>query len=92
MNSRLPTAAQLTSMVRVALLRDWDPIGVKDCPEAHDEYDSYVGGVCTLLFDGADKRKLQRHLAHIETVGMGLSSPCPHLEDVVDKLLAMVGR
>jgi hypothetical protein len=79
-------------MVRVSLLQDWDPIGVNDCPEAHDEYDSYVGGVCSLLLSGADAYKLRQHLAHIETVNMGLSSPCSHLDDVVLKLLAMVGR
>ncbi|TWU60312.1 hypothetical protein Poly51_05870 [Rubripirellula tenax] len=79
-------------MVRVALWRDWDPIGVNDCPEAQDEYDSYVGGVCSLLLSGADGYKLRQRLAHIETVGMGLSSPCSHLDDVVRKLLAMVGR
>lgn len=79
-------------MVRVTLWQDWDPIGVNDWPEAHDEYDSYVGGVCSLLISGADAYKLRQHLAHIETDSMGLSSPCSHLDDVVGKLLAMVGR
>ena len=87
-----PTAAELTSMVRESLWRDWDPIGVNDCPEAHDEYDSYVGGVCSLLLSGADAHKLRQHLKRIETVTMGLSAPCSHLDDVVLKLLTMVGR
>ena len=92
MNSRIPSTAELSAMVRVSLWCDWDPIGVNDCPEAQDEYDSYVGGVCSLLISGADAHKLRQHLAHIETVNMGLSSPCTHLDDVVTKLLAMVGR
>jgi hypothetical protein len=79
-------------MVRIALWRDWDPIGVNDTPEAQDEYDSYVGGVCSLLISGADAFKLRQHLAQIETVNMGLSAPCSHLDDVVRKLLTMVGR
>lgn len=79
-------------MVRVCLLQDWDPIGVRELPEAADEYDSYVGGVCSLLNSGADAYKLRHHLAHIETVGMGLSAPCSHLDDVVQKLLAMVSK
>lgn len=79
-------------MVRVVLWEDWDPIGVNDCPEAHDEYDSYVGGVCALLLSNADASRLRQHLAHIETVGMGLSSPSSHLDEVVCKLFAMVGR
>jgi len=79
-------------MVRVSLLIDWDPIGVNEYPGAQDEYDSYVDGVCNLLISGADAHKLKQHLSHIETVGMGLSTPCLHLDDVVKKLLMMVGR
>lgn len=30
----------------------WDPIGVKDEPNAQDEYDSYLGGVYELLVSG----------------------------------------
>jgi len=92
---RPPTAAELTSMVRVALWQDWDPIGVNDlgCPD--DEYDSYVGRVCSLLLSGADIHKIRQHLSHIETGNMGLSCPCPdlsHLDDIATQLLAMVGR
>lgn len=29
-------------IVQQILMADWDPIGVKDCPEAADEYDSYA--------------------------------------------------
>ncbi len=89
---RFVDAAELTSMVLDSLWRDWDPIGVNESPEAQDEYDSYVSGVCSLLLSGADAHKLRQHLAQIETVAMGLSSPCSHLDDVVQKLLAMVGR
>ena len=90
-----PTTAELTSMVRVALWRDWDPIGINDLGGPDDEYDSYVGSVCSLLFSGADIHKIRKHLSQIETVNMGLSNPCPklsHLDDIATKLLAMVGR
>ncbi len=89
---RLPTTSELTEMVRVALWQDWDPIGINDCPEASDECDSYVNGVCSLLHSGADSQMLGKHLSQIETKSMGLSSPCSHLDDFVLKLLAMVGR
>lgn len=89
---RLPTASELTEMVRLALWQDWDPIGINDCPEASDEYDSYVSGICSMLHSGADSHMLKRHFSKIETQWMGLSSPCSHLDDVVIKLLAMVGR
>jgi len=89
---RPPTAVELTEMVRISLWQDWDPIGINDCPEAHDEYDSYVNGICSLLQSGTDSHILGKHLAQIETKSMGLSSSCSHLDDVVLKLLAMVGR
>jgi hypothetical protein len=38
-------ARKIQESIRLVLLRDWDPIGVQDVPEAQDEYDSYVGGV-----------------------------------------------
>ena len=31
----------------------WDPIGIKDEPNAQDEYDGYLGGVYELLVGGA---------------------------------------
>ena len=79
-------------MVRLSLWQDWDPIGINDVSPADDEYDSYVGDVCSLLLSGANAAELRQHLAHIEADNMGLSSPCSHLDDVVAKLLAMVGR
>ena len=84
--------SELLPLVRECLLLHWDPIGVNKFPEASDEYDSYVDGVCTLLLSGADAYKLRRHLEHIETVCMGLSSPSRHLDEVVARLLAMVGN
>ena len=92
MTPRQPSASELHEMVRHCLLHDWDPIGVQEIPEAHDEYDSYVSGVCSLLVNGAEAEQLRQHLAHHETVNMGLSVPCANLDDVAQKLLAMVGR
>ena len=57
------------------LLHDWDPIGIRDVPDAGDEYDSYIGGVYRLLASGVSEDELVEHLWRIETVTMGLSSP-----------------
>ena len=95
MTRRQPTAAELTAMVRVSLWRDWDPIGINNISDADDEYDSYVGSVCSLLLSGADSATIRQHLSKIETDYIGLSPPCPslsHLDGIVTKLLAMVGR
>jgi hypothetical protein len=39
--------------VRRLLMDEWDPIGVRDWPEAADEYDRYVGVVGRMLHEGA---------------------------------------
>ena len=86
--------AELREKVRRCLLYDWDPIGVRHFGAAadDDEYDSYVNGVCQLLLSGADTFKLRKHLAHTETVNMGMSEPSPHLDEVVLKLLTFVNE
>ncbi|WP_272939013.1 hypothetical protein [Sinorhizobium meliloti] len=33
---------KIRALVRDVLLRDWDPIGISDIPEAKDEYDAYA--------------------------------------------------
>jgi hypothetical protein len=37
--------------VRQVLMDAWDPIGVRDVPQAQDEYDRYVGEVYAMLMD-----------------------------------------
>ena len=32
----------LLDEIQKILLREWDPIGIQDIPEAQDEYDSYI--------------------------------------------------
>ena len=54
------------------LLRDWDPIGVGDDPEASDEYESYVYGVFRLLLDGAGEDAVAAYLLDVERGRMGL--------------------
>ena len=54
------------------LLREWDPIGVADIPEAYDEYNMYAGGVAAILMRGEPKDKLVEYLWTIETENMGL--------------------
>ena len=55
------------------LLREWDPIGVNEYPEAHDEYDMYAPGLLWMMETGADELALQMHLAAICRVRMGLT-------------------
>jgi hypothetical protein len=64
---------ELRSAVRGILMTKWDPIGVSDVPEAADEYDSYIDGVCNLLKHGAIDNEIAGYLLRIETERMGLS-------------------
>lgn len=49
----------------------WDPIGVKDSPEAASEYDGYRAGVMQLLREGASAEKIAEHLSAVEQERMG---------------------
>ena len=60
--------------IRQILLQDWDPIAVGHLRECQDEYDSYVGGVQSLLMSGASPEKVAKHLALLESGPMGLPS------------------
>ena len=86
MTSRERRAQEIQDAIRAVLLREWDPIGVRDVPEAQDEYDGYVGGVYRLLANGATAPELAEHLARIERDSMGLSPQRGILDDVSSRL------
>ena len=89
MSTREQRASQIQAQIGAILLRDWDPIGIADVPEAHDEYNAYIGGVYRLLAEGASPQGVAEHLARIEGDRMGLpSSPAARL-NVATKLCAL---
>jgi hypothetical protein len=59
--------------IRLALLQEWDPIGIADVPEAQDEYDSYVQPVYELLVTHQPEHEILRYLWWLETEQMGLT-------------------
>jgi hypothetical protein len=60
--------------VRQVLMEHWDPIGVRDSPEASDEYDTYVGEVYVMLMDHrASEDAINAYLFSTATGDMGLS-------------------
>jgi hypothetical protein len=65
----------------------WDPIGVSTCPQARDEYDSYVPGVVSMLFSGASASVIANHLTQITTGSMGLSARHQHDLEVAELLI-----
>jgi hypothetical protein len=66
----------------------WDPIGVRDAPNAWDEYDGYIGHAFELLFTHASDREWKEYLDWI-VARMGMdSSRQPH-SDVIQALRAI---
>ena len=64
----------------------WDPIGIKDEPNAQDEYDSYIGGVYELLVTGALDERISEHLLSIVTERMGLPAGKNDMRETVSAL------
>jgi hypothetical protein len=56
---------RIRSEIRRVLLQHWDPIGIRDEPNAQDEYDSYLGGIYELLVRGASDEEIANHLWRI---------------------------
>jgi len=63
----------LLDHVRKALWEKWDPIGVNQCSDATDEYDSYAYGLFQLLKENSDKERVFDYLWTVETESIGLS-------------------
>jgi hypothetical protein len=58
--------------LRDLLMREWDPIGVSEAPEARDEYDGYLGSIAAGLHRGDSVDELAELLARFRTDRMGL--------------------
>ena len=86
MDSYERRAREIQDSIREVLIRDWDPIHVRDIPEAQHEYDGYVGGVYRLLASGASEVAIAAHLASVERESMGLSTTAEALLPVARRL------
>ena len=75
--------------IRKVLLTEWAPVGVKALPEAHEEYDRYVGRLSGLLIRQAPLLEVFDCLWQIETVGMGFPLDRQRTECVAEKLVAL---
>lgn len=81
---------RMRESIRHVLLHEWDPIGVGDEPNAYDEYDSYIEGICNLLVSNVPPDEIEKHLSSIETTKMHIrSSGKDRLQSVVQQLRAV---
>lgn len=74
-------------VIREAIRKEWDPIGVVDFPEAADEYDAYVSEVYELIVSNKPKSDLVRYLLWLATEHMGLPEDRNSIEQFADRLL-----
>jgi hypothetical protein len=75
--------------IRSVLNTDWDPIGVVG-DGITDEYDSYIGRICSLLLSGASEQDIAEHLRSIEVDRMGLTATSmDQLFEVASRLLKL---
>ena len=76
--------------IREVLLREWDPIGVADIPEAQDEYDGYISQIFGMLIRREPQHKLVDFLWWVETEHMELYGNRQRTERVAELLLRIV--
>lgn len=76
--------------IRHVLMRKWDPIGVREEPNAQDEYDSYIDDVFALIVKRASENEIAKYLLWVETERMGLNvHPTVDLLPIARTLLAI---
>ncbi|GFM77209.1 hypothetical protein PSCICO_25350 [Pseudomonas cichorii] len=87
MNTSIQSA--LYDQVRVAIHKQWDPIGVSVYSDEMGEYDGYIPELCKLIENKADREVVIEYLWSVETIAMGLSGDRPHTEKFADQLLSL---
>jgi hypothetical protein len=73
--------------VRRVLMEEWDPIGVREWPDAADEYDTYVGRVGRMLRENASAGQIAGYLRDIRTDRMGLEGAAGREDAVAASLI-----
>jgi hypothetical protein len=86
MTSREAQARTIQMAIRDILLRDWDPIGVADVPEAQDEYDGYVEPVYGLLAQGSSANEIATYLATVQRDAMEIAGSAKDSMEVAARL------
>jgi len=90
MSEYIEQAKSYQEAIRLVLLREWDPIGVANVPQAQDEYDSYVSQIHGFLIRHEPRHKLVDFLWWAETEHMGLYGNRQRTEKVADLLLQIL--
>ena len=81
--------SHMYATIKEALLKEWDPIGVRDIPEAKNEYDGYVSVICRMLGERQSKEKIFEYLWWAETEHMGLTGNRRATEQFAERLATL---
>ncbi len=91
-NKLPPDPMELYKRIDELLLKEWDPIGVSEIPEARDEYYGYLPAVFRLALEGNEAR-IAEYLFSVETENMSLGGDkkkCQRIAGMVLKEKAML--
>lgn len=72
------------------LLKEWDPIGIQNTPEAHDEYEAYAASLLELIVSGKLEHEIFEYLWCIETEHMGLQGNKRVTKRIAKKLSGLI--
>jgi hypothetical protein len=86
MSDNLQRAQSLQSKIKDILLKEWDPIGVQDIPEAQNEYDAYVARIYKLLISKRPEHEIFDYLWWVETEHMSLTGDQQRTRLIVKRL------
>jgi len=79
---------RLIQHIHDILIKLWDPIGIKNEPQAQNEYDSYIPAILQLVQVQATIETLASYLYGIETQWMGLRGNRDHAQIIAQFLSA----
>jgi hypothetical protein len=79
---------RVSAAIRHVFMSVWDPIGVRDSPNAQDEYDDYIGRAFELLMANVSDSDLETYLIGV-VEGMGMDRSRSSHADVIRALRAI---
>lgn len=83
-------ALEIYDSIRTVLVRDWDPIGIVNEADLHDEYDAYIAPVYRILVGTRSESDLVECLRKIERDEIGIGqTDANRLLPVARRLLSL---
>lgn len=90
MKENIKFAELLQKRISTILLKEWDPIGIQDIPEAQDEYDTYVIPLYKMLIEKRTIHEIFDYLVWAESEHMGLSTDEHHTQLIAKELIKLI--